>query len=930
MSVRMKAILILVAITTFITVTAMGMCFVLINNSLMQAMESDIVVMARIAERLVSGEINLLKAKASITAHVLTLAPKGEWARIMREQAESSGDFIGLAVFDRDGIVDAYGNPAMPVELKDSEYVQRAFLGETVISTIRKTPDGELVFHVCVPMGGRVLSATIPGMFFSDLLAPFKIWDTGAVYILDSDGTVLAHERRFLVREQYNAIRAVQTDPTLRSTAEYSRRMIRGGEGTGRHVMFGVERLAAYTSIREANVNWTLGVSTPLPETPAAHVDRLLLITTMVFLGMGTVAAAIASGSIAKPFRIISEQNERLAALRETAQRASDAKSHFLANMSHEMRTPLNAIVGFSELMILSPAGEETVRDNLRKIHAAGMTLLGLVNDILDISKIESGKLELIPEEYELASLINDTVTLNFVRVAGKSVKFSLVIDENLPSRLVGDKLKIKQICNNLLSNAFKYTPKGEVELGVSGERESENVWLTIRVRDTGIGIRPKDMTRLFSEYNQVDAKSNRGIEGTGLGLSITRRLAEMMDGAIAVESEYGKGSVFTVRLRQRFVTDQLIGAEVVENLKNFRGLVRQGARNGNMAISRLSYASVLVVDDVPANLDITRGMLKPYGMKVDCVGSGREAIELVREAKTRYSAIFMDHMMPEMDGMEAVRIIREEIGTEYAKSVPIVALTANAVAGNERMFLEHGFQAFLPKPVDMSRLDAILERWVRDRAEAEYMERTKTAPGKETGPGPSAAVAEWRIEGFDLEKALARFGGDEEALLHSLRSYAANTPPLMERVREPDANKREEYTIVVHGVKSSSYAVGAMALGEKAEELERAARSGDFEFVAANNGAFLEATGRLLADLSSFLQVLQREEEKPVKDEPDRGTLERLRKACAAYDMDGVDAAMAELEHFTYARGSELVVWLRESVDEMEFQRILNKLSAD
>jgi CheY-like chemotaxis protein len=316
--------------------------------------------------------------------------------------------------------------------------------------------------------------------------------------------------------------------------------------------------------------------------------------------------------------------------------------------------------------------------------------------------------------------------------------------------------------------------------------------------------------------------------------------------------------------------------------------------------------------------------------MRVDCADSGREAVELVRAEAVRYDAIFMDHMMPEMDGIEAVRVIREEIGTEYAKSVPIVALTANVVVGNERMFLEHGFQAFLPKPIDMLRLDAVLKRWVRDKGlETEYMEK-KEAPGeKEIDPGPSTAAV-WRIEDFDLEKALARFGGDKEALSRSLRSYAANTPPLIERLREPDAKKLEEYTVVVHGIKSSSYAVGAMKLGKRAEELEHAARSGDFEFVSANNGAFLEAADRLLANLSSSLEVLRASEKKPEKAEPDSEVLERLREACAKYDMDEVDATMAELERFTYARQPELVAWLRESVDKMEFQQILDRLPAD
>jgi len=301
-----------------------------------------------------------------------------------------------------------------------------------------------------------------------------------------------------------------------------------------------------------------------------------------------------------------------------------------------------------------------------------------------------------------MPSFINDTVMLNVIRVGEKPIEFKLNIDESLPSRLHGDDLRVKQVCNNLLSNAFKYTKEGIVEWEVRFERDEDgkNGWLTCGVTDTGIGIKPENLGKLFSEYNQVDNTSNRAIEGTGLGLSLAKRLTEMMGGNITVESQYGRGSTFTARFRQETVSDVSLGMDVANNLRSFRYLESKRTRNAKLVYVRMPYARVLIVDDVPTNLDVTRGMMKPYGMQIDCAGSGQQAIDMIRAEEVRYHAIFMDHMMPEMDGIEATRIIREEIGTEYSQNVPITALTANAIVGNEEMFLSKGFQALISKPI--------------------------------------------------------------------------------------------------------------------------------------------------------------------------------------------------------------------------------------
>jgi signal transduction histidine kinase/ActR/RegA family two-component response regulator len=417
-------------------------------------------------------------------------------------------------------------------------------------------------------------------------------------------------------------------------------------------------------------------------------------------------------------FNQVSRQHRRLLELKKEAEIASTAKSNFLANMSHEIRTPLNAIIGFSELELGKAESDNRAEnerlESLEQIYNSGQILLTIINDILDISKIESGKFELIDAEYELPSLISDTAAINKVRIGNKPVAFKIEIDETLPFKLIGDDIRIRQIFNNLLSNAFKYTQAGEVNFKISGAKDGENgIRLKCVVKDTGIGIKKDDMAKLFSEYNQVDAKSNRSIEGTGLGLSITKRLVELMLGGISVESEYGKGSVFTVVFSQGVKDDKLIGKETAEALSSFSYRNFRNDETKNFTRKRMSAAAVLVVDDVQTNIVVAKGFLRQYGMRIDGAASGAEAIDLIRKEDIHYDIIFMDHMMPEMDGVEAVRIIRNEIGGDYAKTVPVIALTANAVAGADKYFIQNGFQDFLTKPMNALELDRILNTYI-------------------------------------------------------------------------------------------------------------------------------------------------------------------------------------------------------------------------
>jgi signal transduction histidine kinase/CheY-like chemotaxis protein len=407
----------------------------------------------------------------------------------------------------------------------------------------------------------------------------------------------------------------------------------------------------------------------------------------------------------------VRERTRELVVQTRLAESASRAKSEFLARMSHEIRTPLNVIIGMADVELRKELSGET-GEHLEEIRSSGSLLLSIINDLLDISKIESGHFDLNPVEYDLAELLRDSIKTNIIRINSKPIRFETDISPSLPRRLYGDEIRVKQILNNLLSNACKYTDRGAITLRIRGGAEDGELSLFFSVEDTGRGIRQEQLPRLFSEYQRFDEQASREIEGTGLGLSITKKLAELMGGQITVESAYGKGSTFTVLIRQRIVEAAPVGeaaAFLGEPENRDEGLKKPRP----IEYFQLPQARILMVDDMLTNLRVAQALLKPYRMIVLDATSGEQAIDMIREGNPQFDLIFMDHMMPGLNGIETVRIIRNEIDSEYAKKIPIIALTANAIVGNDKLFLENGFQGFLSKPINTALLDATLRKWL-------------------------------------------------------------------------------------------------------------------------------------------------------------------------------------------------------------------------
>ena len=531
---------------------------------------------------------------------------------------------------------------------------------------------------------------------------------------------------------------------------------------------------------------------------------------------------------------------------KEAADRSNQAKSDFLAEMSHEIRTPINAVLGMNEIILREtqnardtiPPEMIAVRNSVRQIRLcshnienAGSSLLSIINDILDLSKIESGKMEITEGEYWLRDLLDELSSMFFFRTGEKGLQFIVNVDETLPNHLYGDKVRVRQILTNLLTNAVKYTNEGEVCLDVRGEiAEAEDAGSVLRlmvtVRDTGIGIRKEDIDKLFVKFQRVDLKTNSTVEGTGLGLAITHSLLNMMGGSIRVESEYGAGSSFSITLPQKIVSMEPIGSIKTSFERDTQDI---GAYR---ELFHAPDARILIVDDTRMNLTVVTGLLKNTWIQVDTAISGSRAIELA--GINAYDLILMDQRMPEMDGTEAMRLIQaQENGLN--RDTPVICLTADAIIGARERYLAEGFSDYLAKPIDSRNLEQTLLKYLPPEKVIHVQQPENRAARREEAPrdGEEDRYASLRASGINPAAGL-RFAQNDEGLYGVLLNEYANTAKekTPEIQRYFDAQDWKNYAILVHALKSTSRTIGAESLADLAEDIEHAAKTGDVNLI--------------------------------------------------------------------------------------------------
>lgn len=539
----------------------------------------------------------------------------------------------------------------------------------------------------------------------------------------------------------------------------------------------------------------------------------------------------------------ISRLNKEYEKAKDEAVRANEAKSLFLSNMSHEIRTPINAVLGMNE-MILRECTDKQLLSYAANIQSSGKTLLFLINDILDMSKIESGKMEIVKVEYAPEDLLMDLWNVIFLRAREKGLSISFSLDETLPRKLFGDDVRIKQIVTNLLTNAVKYTPQGSIEMKVAYERRGrEELSLIISVKDTGMGIRKEDMGKLFENFQRLDEEKNRNIEGTGLGMNITMSLLKLMDGEMNVESEYGKGSEFKVTIPQGIVCDEPTGYFEAIRKRKEQTLSRK------QQTFEAPLASVLVVDDNSMNLTVFKSLLKRTKMKITTADSGRRCLELVK--KEPYHIIFMDHMMPEMDGIETLHEIRK-LKDFPNEDTPVIVLTANALSGAREGYLKEGFADFLTKPIDGSLLEETTRRFL-----PKELVHSISPDLSEPDQAPADKnYDDYLNYGIFIAKGLSLAKNDEEMYQELVRMFLTDRKKQEEMRRFLSEGNIKDYAIWVHGLKGNARTLGADSLADTAFEHEKQSKAGNMEYVLKYWDELLSLWEKTLEGFTEYLDT--------------------------------------------------------------------------
>ena len=599
---------------------------------------------------------------------------------------------------------------------------------------------------------------------------------------------------------------------------------------------------------------------------------------------------------------IVEEKNKLLVEVTQKAKHAqreaeiaNHSKSNFLANMSHEIRTPINTVLGMDE-MILRETREDNTRSLAQDIRTSTESLLEIVNEILDFSRIESGKMELMADDYELCDVLHDTVTVFGLRAKEKGLYLHIHVDEKLPAMYRGDSLRLRQIINNIMSNAIKYTREGGINFSVTGHQEEDSEVLHFEIEDTGAGIREEDLHRLFEAFERIDEKTNRNIEGTGLGMAITANLLHMMDSNLQVRSVYGQGSTFYFDLKQRVKDWTPIGHFQIKDKKNA----------DNSKEQHFTFLApnvhVLLVDDNAMNRKVFCKLLKHTQIQIDEVDNGFTCLEMVK--KRHYDIIFLDHMMPELDGVETFSYM-QSMQENRCKDTPVIVLTANAIIGAKEQYMQIGFTDYLSKPIDSHRLEnLIVEQLALHNIHVEPIELSGNN-SEVYGEKNHEALQELpQVEGFDWEYGLLHFLNAQmlwesvEDFYNGCESAVAELDLLYQDISGPKGI--DAYRIKVHALKSNLALIGAMQASALARILEYAARDGKEERLRHLHGVLMEEVEACRQNLSVHMQPL---EKKP--NMTDRawilGMLSMLCADAENLDYDGIDQIMQMLEGYAY-----------------------------
>ena len=633
----------------------------------------------------------------------------------------------------------------------------------------------------------------------------------------------------------------------------------------------------------------------------------------LITLYMGSLAVYVFLFVIETPDYLKLQQTmQELEAARQEADEqyqkaaaANRSKSQFLAQMSHEIRTPINAVIGMNE-MILREEQDLQILEYAMDIRRSADSLLSIINDILDLSKIESGKMELVLAEYEVSSLLHDVVNMISMKAQDKNLVVQLSLDESLPSRLYGDDVRIRQILVNLLNNAVKYTEQGSVSLKVKGQTQGGDLMLHVEVEDTGIGIRSEDIEKLFLDYQRIEEERNRLIEGTGLGMSITRQLLYLMGSDLQVFSEYGKGSRFSFDLRQKIVDLEPIG--------NLESRIKEQAAEFVYDASFIAPdALVLLVDDNAVNRKVFRNLLKETKVQIEEAAGGYECLEMVK--KKRYDVIFLDHMMPDLDGVDTLKTMQSY--ADYpSKGVPVIALTANAISGAREMYLELGFSDFLSKPIRTERLEPMLFEYLpkekRKKAQPGHVRRQENQIASDAFPDIDGVDWEYAMQHMHDYNLLRDTVMDFMDMAESERMKLQDCMDVLQKTKT-DAHPKEyeealrQYRVRVHSMKSNAAMIGAMTVSSLAKILEYAARDGKLDVIESLHAVLFVQWEELYRCLSESFKAEETGNALPeIEADELLDSLGRLTQSMEDYDVDTADALMQHLLQFRYAKDAQ------------------------